>query len=123
MEYQEFRREITNSLSNNFIFDNPSGGTSEIKKVSVDKISYKRGNSIIYFSIQDMFSTFNKFSGTDITTSDLKRFKPEVYDSKARPAGLSCNCTFFFMVMNRAGLAEDIKGKGRRGNPFRTTLK
>lgn len=123
MDYQQFQALIKNALSDGDTFHYPGGGTSQVKKVLTYKVGYKRSTSTIYLSIPDMFSTFTEFSGSSITTNDLKRFMPEVYDSKALPAGHSCNCTFFFMVMNSIGLAEKIMGKGVRGNPFGIMLK
>ncbi|CAG23624.1 hypothetical protein [Photobacterium profundum] len=123
MEYQHFQALIKDALSDGVIFYYPGGGTSKVQQVLVYKVGYTRSKSTIYLSIPDMFSTFTEFSGSSITSNDLKRFMPEVYDSKALPAGNSCNCAFFFMVINSIGLAGNINGKGVRGDPFGIILK
>lgn len=123
MDYHKFQALIKEALSDGDTFHYPGGGTSQVQQVLAYKVGYKRSKSTIYLSIPDMFSTFTEFSGSNITTNDLKRFRPEVYDSKALPAGHSSNCTFFFMVMKSIGLAGNIIGKGVRGNPFGIMLK
>jgi hypothetical protein len=42
----------------------------------------------------------------------------DIFDSNARPAGHSCNCTFLFLVLKEIGLCGEIKGAGKAGNPF-----
>ena len=45
----------------------------------------------------------------------LSRALDNSFDSAARdPAGHSCNCTFAFMLLERAGLADGIVKRGRR---------
>jgi len=53
-----------------------------------------------------------------MSSVDLKTDNPSVFDSQARPAGHSCNCTFLFMVLHQMGIASNVHGRGVRGNPF-----
>jgi hypothetical protein len=104
------------------VVENPGGGTSEIVKATDEEISYVRGNSTISIAIEDMFSAFRAFEHRRVSSSDLRRFAPAVFDSDARPAGHSCNCTFLFTLLRSAGLAGELEGTGVRGRPFAVTF-
>jgi hypothetical protein len=69
-----------------------------------------------------MFDAYARFKGGQMSSSDLKKIKPAVFDSQARPAGHSCNCTFLFMVLKEIGLITRIQGNGVSGNPFFVVL-
>lgn len=118
MTAHEFRSRIISSAPVGTVFNNPGGGTSEVVKTDDEKIAYIRGGSRFYVRFSDLYSAFQKFRGINVTTQDLKEYAPEVFDSSARPAGHSCNCTIMFLLLHQAGLAGEIEGKGRRGNPF-----
>ncbi len=118
MDFDEFKRKIKAAIPVDTIMDNPGGGTSTIISVSDDKISYMRGSSTIYVSFQDIYDAYSKYRGQKVTSSDLKVYRPSVFDPAAKPAGHSCNCTFLFLLISRIGEANGIQGAGVRGNPY-----
>jgi hypothetical protein len=118
----EFKSRIAAAIPVGTVFNNPGRGTSEVVKIDVEKIAYLRGGSRFYVRIKDLYAAYLKFKGTRITTQELKEFSPEVFDSAARPAGHNCNCTFMFLVLERSGLASELKGSGVRGNPYSIKL-
>jgi hypothetical protein len=122
MTLTEFKERLVNVAPAGTVLNNPGGGTSIITGHGDKKISYKRGRSTIYVSYDDLLSAYNRFQGTKITTADLKVFLPCVFDSTARPAGHSCNCTMFFLLFQKIGLAGILEGDGVRGNPFAAEL-
>jgi len=104
------------------IIQNPGGGTTTIVGYNDKKLSYIRKNSRMYLPYQTILSVFEKFNGKRVTTKDLKKFFPKVFDSQARPAGHSCNCTTLFMVLGGIGLAGKIEGSGKKGYPFQILI-
>ena len=50
------------------------------------------------------------------STSDLKKYKSQVFDSNSN--GHNCNCTFLFMVLKEMKLLKNIDGKGVKGSEF-----
>lgn len=119
----EFRGGLVKSLPVGRILQNPRRGTTEITGYSERKVSYKRGSSRISVAIGDLFSAYTHFSGGRVNSRDLRRYAPAVFDSSARPAGHSCNCTFLFMVLEQLGLADTISGDGVARRPFYTTFR
>lgn len=118
----QFISQILGAISPGQTFDNPGGGTSKIKSISERGIYYKRGSSTISITFDDMYAAYDHFKGGEVTSTELRTFLPAVFDSMARPAGHSCNCTFFFMVLQEAGLAGPLEGAGVRGNPYSVEL-
>jgi len=118
MDFQEFKTRINTDIPVDTILDNPGGGTSTITSVSDDKISYMRGGSTIYVSFQELYDAYSKYRGQKVTSSNLKVYRPSVFDSAAKPSGHSCNCTFLFLLLSRIGEANGIQGAGVRGNPY-----
>ena len=118
MTLNEFRDRIRRAVTPGSTFQNPGGGTSLVKNLNNERISYIRGSSTISVSLADLFSAYKAFHGKRVSSTDLRKFSPAVFDSHGRPAGHSCNCTFLFEVLDRAGLAGDRSGSGVRGNPF-----
>lgn len=82
------------------------------------KISYVRGNSTIAVAVSDLFEAYSQFKGRPMSSTDLREFAPSVFDSNARPAGHSCNCTLHFRILQVLDLAGEIDGAGVRGDPF-----
>ena len=97
---------------------NPGGGTSTIVGYGDKNVSYLRGNSTITVELIDLYEAYSSFRGQRVSSSDLRVFNPSVFDSAARPAGHSCNCTFLFRVLERLSLSGPISGSGVRGNPY-----
>ena len=122
MDIDDFVNLIRGVLLLNMEFDNPGGGTSTIESITDNGITYRRGNSPIFVRFQDLHAAFDRFRGHLVTSSELKEFSPAVYDSSARPAGHSCNCTFLFQIPNAIGHAGEIEGSGVRGDQFAARL-
>ena len=70
----------------------------------------------------DLYEAYAHFFGKNMTTTDLRGFKPSVFDSSARPAGHSCNCTFLFLLLFGMKLCGEIEGSGKSGKPFYVKL-
>lgn len=118
MEYTEFKQKMITSLPVGTVLTNPGGGTSTIEAYSYDKVRYRRGASSMHVRFQDLFAAYQRFQGGNVSSADLGAFMPSVFDSHARPAGHSCNCTFFYMALQRMGIVSKINGRGVGGNPF-----
>jgi hypothetical protein len=118
MDFDQFKREVGRKLHVGLILNNPGKGTSQISSLSDKGVSYIRGHSTIYVSFQDLFEVLNHFIGEVVTSSDLMDYKPSIFDPKARKPGHSCNCTFFFMLLERIGIVSKIGGRGVKGDPF-----
>lgn len=122
MDYLTFKSKFEVALPIGSVLKNPGGGTSEVLSYGSDHVAYKRGNSRIRASLRDFHASFMRFAGSRVTSSDLKVFRPSVYDSSVRPAGHSCNCTFFFLGLQQMGLSSAIEGEGVRGSPYTVDL-
>ncbi len=120
MEKLSFLNKICNIIVEGKVFNNPGGGTSVIMSCDENSIAYKRGNSTFKVRTCDLFDAFSNFAGKTVTSSQLRSYKPNIFDSNCN--GHSCNCTFFFLLLTELGLAGKIEGKGVRGNPFYLTI-
>ena len=118
MDFDTFIASIESEFPIGSAFDNPGGGTSTIVRLTETHISYRRGNSNISVAYRDLFEAYSNFIGQEVSSSDLRRFRPSVFDSSARPSGHSCNCTFLFHVLEILGLSGLLQGSGVRGNPY-----
>jgi hypothetical protein len=118
MNFSTFTRQMQAAIPVGTILDNPGGGTSEILSYSSEGVSYRRGRSTIYVSLRDLYEGYAKFRGRRVSSLDLKVVAPSVFDSQARPAGHSCNCTFLFLALQEMGLVTNIYGRGVRGDPY-----
>ena len=123
IEIGEFHARMVKHLPLGTVMDNPGGGETALKRYADGNVSYVRGRSTIRVAIRDLFSAYSHFRGTWVRSRDLRLYAPLVFDSKARPAGHSCNCTFLFMVLHRLGIADPIKGEGKARRPFFTTFR
>lgn len=125
MTKEEFVKKLTDSVKVGDIFDNPGGGTSTIECIDTSEkgfIKYKRGKSHIYFHFDDMYDAYNQFSH-GFSTTDLKRFRSEIYDSKAKPAGHDCNCSFLMMMLKEMGIVKQIEGSMKpKDLPFKVKI-
>jgi len=69
-----------------------------------------------------MYDAYHQFPN-GFSTTDLKKFRPNVYDSNARPAGHGCNCTFLMMMLKEMGIVKQIEGSMKpRDLPFRVKI-
>jgi hypothetical protein len=118
MDFEAFKTQIQDSIPPGTTFENPGGGVSTIMSYADEKLSYVRGDSTIYIAFRDLFDAYSNYKGQKVSSTELKRFAPSVFDSEARPSGHSCNCTLFLMILQKLKLAGDIGGNGVRGNPF-----
>jgi len=118
MDEHEFFSKIVENIRSDDVFPNPGGGKTTIKFITRRNIYYCRGSSKINARISEFFKAYSYLRGKRCTTSDLKKFSPSVFDSNARPAGHSCNCTFFFTLLHKVGLCSKPKGRGVSGDPF-----
>jgi hypothetical protein len=90
----------------------------EILKACEDAITYRRGQSQFKVRISDLYDATEHFSGYRVKTSDIRKFRPNVFDSKARPAGHSCNISLLFMLLLRLKIARELQGRGVSGDPY-----
>ena len=113
MEYNAFLIEIKNKISSGLIFNNPGGGTSVIISITQkNSILYRRRNSDIYISIENIYKAYKQFRNSKCTTTQLKNFMPNVFRKK------DCNCTFLFSILNKISLCSEIMGLGKNQSPF-----
>jgi len=89
-------------LANDILFEgsvleNPGRGNSRIERINREKVTYRRGNSLITVRWLDLYNAYKHFKGKQVSSTDLRKFAP---------AGHSCNCTFFFLLMIKMGLAD-----------------
>ena len=122
MDLEQFENAVQSTLPAGTVIDNPGGGISTIVGYKNSNISYVRGNSTITVSLADLHKGYSAFLGQRLSSSDLKKIAPSVFDSSARPAGHSCNCTFLFRILQRLNLASEIEGRGVRGSPFSVVI-
>lgn len=98
-------------------FTNPKSGTSIIRDFSNEYILFERGKSTIRFPLQYLDKIYLVYKGTTLTTSELHREYPLIFDSKK--GGHSCNATFLFMMYEYLGLTKNgIEGDGVSHHPF-----
>jgi hypothetical protein len=95
----------------------------EILRAEEDAITYRRGKSRFKVKLQDLYDATDHFSGCRVTTSDIKAFRPQVFDSQARPAGHSCHISLLFSILLLLGIAEELQGRGVRGAPYSVFVK
>lgn len=114
MELSAFRARIEANIAVGGVLPNPGGGTSTITRIEDKGVRYRRGKSIMLLRWEIFYRAYRHFCGRFVDTGDLKAFDNS-FDSAARdPAGHSCNCTFAFMLLERAVLADGIVKQGRR---------
>ena len=118
----EFIDGATRTLPEGYRFANPRAGTS--LRINRERVTYLREKSQIPVRLSNLYAAYSHFKGKEVSSSDLRKFAPAVFDSQARPAGHSCNCTFFFHLVEKMGLAEgSLRGRGVNGDPFYLRLK
>lgn len=123
MELEEFVAKARRALPVGYRFDNPKRGTSEIVSQNEQRVTYRRGSSPINVRWADLYQAYVRFAGRRVSSSDLRRALPAVFDSAARPAGHSCNCTFLFHLLKHLSLTiGDLEGRGVAGDPFAVTV-
>ncbi len=118
MDYLEFHHRLVTALPPGTVLQNPGGGETEIINYTAsDKLAYRRGRSRMYVSIRELYVAHQLFQGQTVSSTDLRDYAPEIFESKQ--GGHSCNCTVFFMALRAMGLVDRIEGAGKRGDPYR----
>jgi hypothetical protein len=123
VDIDAFVAGVTRAFPTGTVIQNPGGGTSTIVGFSGTHISYRRGSSTITVAFDDLYEAYSRFTGREVSSTELRKRWPSVFDSTARPAGHSCNCTFLFRVLEALELSRPIRGAGVRGNPFSVRVK
>lgn len=118
MTQHEFVLKIKAAFPAGSVINNPGGGTSTITGYSETNASYIRGHSKITVAFSELYDTYFHFLGCQVSSSELKALRPAIFDSAARPAGHSCNCTFLFCLLEKLNLSGPISGSGVRGSPY-----
>jgi hypothetical protein len=118
MDFSTFTKNVQEIIPPGTILKNPGGGTTLFKSYSSGTLNYKRGKSTFPVSLKNLFETYSHFQGRKVSSSDLRKYKPSVFDSKAGPAGHACNCTVLFMILMQLGVIENIMGQDKRGSPY-----
>lgn len=118
MNLDQFAAKIKRDFPLGTSMENPKKGTSTIIGYSDSNVSYKRRNSTISVAFSDLYEAYSHFKGKRVSSAELRSFMPSVFNSNARPAGHSCNCTFLFLVLKEMHLSGPITGSGVRGNPY-----
>ena len=114
--------KIMDVIKGNDVFDNPGGGTSIVVRITDDYIWYKRKNSTMPLPIHAYFKVISDFKSKKCSSTDLKKYMPDVFSSKYN--GHDCNCTFLFRIAEKAELlVNGIQGKGKCGSPFYVVFK
>lgn len=117
MGFDEFAAAIKRAAPEGTVLRNPGGGTTTIMPCSGDRLRYQRGHSTIYVRLRDLHDAYQRLHSRTVTSPELRRFAPRVFDSSA-PPGHSCNCTVYCVLLQHAGIIDRIGGSGRRGDPF-----
>jgi hypothetical protein len=120
MDFDAFSRLMHITVTPGTVFPNPGGGSSELIDFSSGSLIYRRGNSRIYVSLRDLYNAYAHFRGSNVSSTDLRQYRPSVFDSVA--GGHSRNCTMLFILLKAIGAVDRIQGEGVRGNPFWVTI-
>lgn len=121
MENDEFVLLATTTVPVRTTLNNPKKGTTEIIRYNFGNLCYRRKNSLMYVNLTHFAEAYNNFQGRPVSTTDLRNYKPNVFDS--RHNGHSCNCTVFFLFLKEMGLTDIIEGNGVKNDPFRVEIK
>jgi hypothetical protein len=122
MTFEKFSAVFRAFFPVDTVVDNPGGGTSKITKYSGVKVLYKRGRTVIPVSLKELHGAYEHFKGSVVSSAELRKFKPAVFNSAARPAGHSCNCTFFFCALSKLNLSGPLLGSGVAHHPFSAAI-
>jgi hypothetical protein len=118
MDFSEFVSAFHEQIKVGSIFQNPKKGDSTVISVKNGIVKYNRKKYSFSISIEVLYQSYSSFIGRKMSTNDLKAYKPEIFDTKARPAGHDCNTTFLLCVLVQMNLAKSVDGKGVSGDPF-----
>lgn len=100
-------------------FANLGRGMTRIEGYDSRHVLYRRGSSTIRVLWESLYAAYVAFAGQRMSSVDLREFRPHVFDSMARPAGHSCNCTFLIQLLMAMELVNGaLEGRGVRGDPY-----
>lgn len=119
MTLEEFVGRMRAALPDGTEMCNPGGGTTTVLDCDDARLCYRRGRSRFCVALAALHEAYLHHAGMTVTTTDLKTYAPQVFDS--RGGGHNCHCTVFFLALQRMGLASAFWGKGRVGAPFGVT--
>ena len=123
MNEREFVARARAAFPVGLAFDNLGAGTTRILRHDARHVVYRRGASAIDVSWEALHAAYARFAGGRVSSSELRAFRADVFDSSARPAGHSCNCTFLLQLLVAMGVARGgVEGRGVRGDPFAVTI-
>lgn len=120
MDYLDFSRLLRTRLPEGTEMENPGGGITTILRVDEARLNYRRGRSRFSVGLKELHEAYERFSGCEVSTTELKAHAPGVFDSGQ--GGHNCHCTVLFMALQRMGLAGGTWGCGRAGAPFGATF-
>jgi hypothetical protein len=120
MDIQAFIVRIRETVEVDEVWPNPGGKTSTIVRLGDNVIVYRRGNTNISVNYEDLHAVLSKYAGEFVTSSEVRDWRPDVFDSSA--GGHSCNRTFLFLLLKKLGVVKRIDGSGVRGDPFGVQL-
>lgn len=120
MDYLRFRDLVTAAAPPGTVLENPGRGTSTVVKYEDDRLCYIRGEARFYVHLADLYAAYRRFLGQDVETTGVKRFAPEIFDTKR--GGHDCHTTVLFRLLEAAGLSSEIWGRGQRGAPFGVSI-
>ena len=123
MSYDELVRKVLERVKPGDTWYSPRGGRKEIRLLdSNGKLRYYQGpnKASISLPLTEVYEILRTFSGKEISSTDLRRTMPRIFDSKK--SGHSCNCYAFFRLLKEIGLVANINGEGIRGNPYRVEV-
>jgi len=120
MDLAPFVELVLHRLPAGTVLANPGGGYSQVVRYSGGSLVYRRGSSMFYVSLEDLYDAYRAFLGRHVSSADLRDYARSIFESKS--GGHSCNCTMLFMLLKAIGVVDCIHGAGVRGNPFSVTI-
>jgi hypothetical protein len=115
MTFDEFQCELRSKITLGKVMENPERGTSTIIAYTQNgNICYLRGESCISIPLIEIYNAYQRYSGKQCSSTDLKKLNPLVFSAKRH----GCNCSFFFMVLREMGLCSEIRRVGKGNSPF-----
>ena len=120
MTQTQFIQALQRACPAGYTFTNPGRGQTKMVHIDAQRIVYRRGRSEIRVRVRDLYRAYRHFRGLRVSSSDLRRFAPSVFDSApaSGPRGHSCNCTVLLHLLGTLGLAGPMEGAGVAGEPY-----
>lgn len=118
MNSEAFAAYIKQACPIGSFIDTPKGEASMITGYSRSHILYSRNNVTISVAFLDLYKAYSHFYGQSVSTTELREFMPEVFDSKVRKAKYACNCILLFRLLEKLRLSGPITGTGAPRNPY-----